>query len=713
MLVCLALGILGGIVYFVFGLPIYYSRSLIQVTILALPINSDSGKTDSTTPSPLSTMAVSLRNFQQKLQSDMIQKRVAIKLGVATAGDSPESIRQFALPRVDIGFADADHLGVAVYSPYPHVVREYSHVLIEEYENSEKEMREAYRKQAVETYVREMSGYEAKLDEHRNERLQYEKEKSLAELFIKQNSLAQVPKDIVLAKDRIRRMEEARDYLKTHGNEMDTVAKLSLLNAVRSEKPVEVGSVVREFNGSIQNVPPRPLPQPQDIVVGPPQVESLEPWQELEKQMRQIQGEISRKSQIFQAGNPAMLKLNTELSTIQDKLKAELDVAEQRFDVELATVTEKLRSLEAKLPEYNSVTAEYERKKEEYNILEQSQLNFKKALTDMRLNVAKLEYGAEHERVLMELSSVVSMRDTNPVSPNKSKLVLIAFGLGLALSLGIPSLLLFTDTTANRLEQMESQTGLKGLGIVPLSDSATLEDIFRAPVLDSNIPSFLLENFRIIRNNLTLSSSQPEGPRVIMVTSARPGEGKTSLAANLAWSFHTMGERTLLVDCDLRRGRVAIVTHTPNKEGLSGLLTDLPVSNGGIITTDCVGLDVVPRGPIVSGATELLCQQKFQDLISEWRSKYDRVILDTPPVLGLSETSGLQRVTDGVILVVRAHKTRSKDVADATDMLRRAGAHIFGFVLNAVDLSKIANHYNYYYYSSQYYEAMENPTVTA
>jgi Mrp family chromosome partitioning ATPase len=113
---------------------------------------------------------------------------------------------------------------------------------------------------------------------------------------------------------------------------------------------------------------------------------------------------------------------------------------------------------------------------------------------------------------------------------------------------------------------------------------------------------------------------------------------------------------------------------------------------------------VIPRGPVIAGTTEILCQKRFEDLMTLFREHYDRIIVDTPPVLGLSETNTLQRVCDGVVLVVRAEATSRKDVGDAVTMLKKAGAHFFGFVLNAVDLSKGSNYFNYYYYSAAYYD---------
>jgi len=707
MLVCAAIGVLCGLIYFAFGVPVYYSRSLVRVTVLALPVDSDSGKVDGTAPGSLAARTFALRAFQQQLLSDFMQMRVAQKLGVASPGDSAESIRQSALQKVEISFIDSDHLEIGVFSPVAHVVREYAKTLITEYESAEREIRQSFRQTALDAYLRELDQYRVKLDEHLKRRMDFEQSTSLAQVFIQQNSLTQVPKDIVLAKDRLARMHETRDYLLAHGEGMDTTAKISLLNSMHNEKPVEVGSVVRDpGSGAIETAPPQGV-KPLDVVVSPEMVESLQPWRELAKKQRQLQQELHRSEAVYQPGHAVMKNLGIELSAVEDKLKAELDVASQRFALEFTQLEDKLKSLEAKMPEYHEVTSKYERFRQDYDVMEKGQIDWNKAHAQMALNVAKLQFGADKERLHLDFAGMVSLRDENPVSPNKMKLTVIAVAMGLMLGVGIPTGLMFVDTTASHLHQLESKTGLKGIGVVPLTKSEMLEDIFHVPSPEVKPPSFVLETYRIIRNYICTHPGKHDQSQVIMVTSARPGEGKTLLAANLAWAFHTMGDRTLLVDCDLRRGRIAVLARMANATGMSRLLTGAAGEPEAIVNTGFAALDVIPCGPVIPGATELLCHKKFEALVAGWRTRYDRIIIDTPPVLGLGETSALQRVADGVIVVVRAHRTSTKDVAEATEMLRTSGAHLYGLVLNGVDMDKMANYYNYYYYSSDYYDSME------
>jgi capsular exopolysaccharide synthesis family protein len=214
-----------------------------------------------------------------------------------------------------------------------------------------------------------------------------------------------------------------------------------------------------------------------------------------------------------------------------------------------------------------------------------------------------------------------------------------------------------------------------------------------------------LENFRLIRSSIVLNQSPKGDARVIMVTSARPGEGKTTIAANIGWAFSSMGERTLIIDCDLRRGRLHKVSDVTNSPGLTDALTGKAETDVCIRKSAADQLWLFPRGPVVAGTTELLNTETFANILKDLRGKYDRIILDTPPVLGLSETSFLQSHAEGVVLVVRSDTTPRKDVEDAFHALSKLDAHFYGFVLNRVDFSKLANHYYYYYYSSSYYDS--------
>ena len=704
MVILFAIGMLLSIAYYVFGTPLYFSRSLVRVTFLGLPVHADSGKDDSANAN---SGAMVYRGLMQHLESGTMQLRVAQRLGYAGPEDAPETVRTEVLPLIRLEFVDADTLQVSVYSPYPEIVQKYTPTLIEVYDEMEAEVREEFRSKALATYLQELDEVRAKLDQQLKTRMGYEEDNSLAKLFLESNQLTSVPKDIIITKEQMRKMGEIRNQLQQGGEQMDTLAKLSLLSAFKLEKPTEVGSVVRDPAGTLSTLPAENSRATQ-LVVQPSMITEIEPWQKLEIRLREVKAEIERKSAMYRPGHDIMVALAREQVELEDKLRAELNVAMQRFEVEGARLGEKLKDLELKLPEYHKVTAEYERSRQDYQLREKGQLEWDKAHNQLATTIAKLQFGQDKDRLQMRFMAVETLRDKDPVSPSKFKLAIFGLALSLGLALGVPMLVHLFDTSASRIQQIEAATGVRGIGVIPLTSKFLIEQIFRSPVIDAKVPNFLLEAFRVIRSHILLNPNKTtKRSQVIMVTSARPSEGKSSMASNLAWAFYSMGERTLLVDCDLRRGRIGMITDTPTQIGMSNLLTGRATEMDAVMRTESDKLDVIPRGPIIAGSTDILCQATFLHMIEDWRTKYDRIILDTPPVLGLSETIGIQAAADGVLLVVRAHSTRFMDVTAAVENLKKAGAHIYGFVLNAVDLSKLTNHYYYYYYSPTYYEEFE------
>jgi capsular exopolysaccharide synthesis family protein len=198
---------------------------------------------------------------------------------------------------------------------------------------------------------------------------------------------------------------------------------------------------------------------------------------------------------------------------------------------------------------------------------------------------------------------------------------------------------------------------------------------------------------------------------VTMVTSAMPKEGKTVVSSNLAISFGQTGSRTLLMDTDLRRGRLHRLFGLRKSPGLSDFLMEKVPLEVAIRPSGKENVSILSAGEHVESGTELLGSSKFGDLMLQLRSSYERIIVDTPPVLGLSETSVLQSHMDGVLFVIWSGRTPIRNMKTAIDILSANGANFYGFILNRLDLNATTNYYQYYYYSSDYYHsyhALEN-----
>ena len=215
----------------------------------------------------------------------------------------------------------------------------------------------------------------------------------------------------------------------------------------------------------------------------------------------------------------------------------------------------------------------------------------------------------------------------------------------------------------------------------------------------------LIENFRVVRTNLLAMGTLSKTPHVTMVTSAMPKEGKTVVSSNLAISFSQTGSRTLLIDTDLRRGRLHRLFGLRKSPGLSDYLLGKASLEDVIRPSGKENLSILSAGQHVEAGTELIGSVIFNDLMARLRNEYDRIIMDTPPVLGLSETSVLQAHVDGVLFVIWSGRTPIRNMKTAIDILVANGANFYGFILNRLDLSSTTNYYQYYYYSSDYYHS--------
>ena len=334
-------------------------------------------------------------------------------------------------------------------------------------------------------------------------------------------------------------------------------------------------------------------------------------------------------------------------------------------------------------------------------------------LTQLKLIEQNYEsdlYAFDRDRIKLAYQRITQINE-NPVSPNRFGLLMYATILGLMLAIGVPFLIEYLDHTLSNLEEVEAAFQLRGLGIIPKLGNN--ED--QTSLLDRNSPkeSNLLENFRVIRTNLLSMGSVTKAPHVVIVTSAMPKEGKTFISSNLAMSFAQTGAKTLLIDTDLRRGRLHRLFGYRKQPGLSGVLLNQVTLDEAIRPTPVENLYMLSAGQHLDTGTELLGSQKFIDILGELRKRFERIVMDTPPVLGLSETSILQNHVDGVLFVIWSGQTPIKSVKAAIEILQSNGANFYGFVLNRLDLNAAANYYQYYYYSHDYYyhytpRALEN-----
>jgi len=228
------------------------------------------------------------------------------------------------------------------------------------------------------------------------------------------------------------------------------------------------------------------------------------------------------------------------------------------------------------------------------------------------------------------------------------------------------------------------------------------------PLLSSGVPPNFAEAFRALRTNVLFSSPE-KGCRVIVVTSSGPREGKTIVASNLAIGFAHLGQRVLLADGDLRRPRVHEVIGQEQEPGLSNAIVGDAKASDAVHLTDVSGLWVLTAGRVPPNAAELLGSQRFKELLASIRNQFDWVIIDSPPVMAVTDPNILASLADGVVFVVGAEMTSYRIARRAVEQLRRGRVVLAGGVLNRVQIERHGYYYSQYYRReyTEYYVAAE------
>ena len=212
-------------------------------------------------------------------------------------------------------------------------------------------------------------------------------------------------------------------------------------------------------------------------------------------------------------------------------------------------------------------------------------------------------------------------------------------------------------------------------------------------IVEKEPKSIAAESYRTLRTNIQYSSFDKEY-RVIVVTSSEPGEGKSTTSGNLALCMAQGNKKVILIDCDLRKPSLHKKFRVSNLVGLS----DVIVGKEGLSTAMQIynkNLALLTSGKIPPNPSEMLSSKVMEDLLETLKSKFDYIILDTPPVQAVTDSQVLSTKADGTILVIRSEKTKKESVQNAISLLKKVNANIIGTVLNGTDISR--NKYYYYY----------------
>jgi len=432
--------------------------------------------------------------------------------------------------------------------------------------------------------------------------------------------------------------------------------------------------------------------------------------QTLKSQEAKIIAEQSELGRKYGPIHPRMIQLNHELTATRAKIGTEMSQVIQAVKNEYYMAQAQEQKLKAALEAQKVDTQDMSDRGIQYRVLlrdvETTRALYENMLKSLKATTATENTPPTNIRIVYPATV-----PTGPASPRKMLNLLIAAIFGLVLGTSLAFGLEHLDTSLKTPEEVEHWLEIPNLAIIPHIEAGPLDDELGAPGLVTALDtqSIVSESYRSLRTSI-LFSTPVHAPQVLLVTSALPTEGKTLTAANLAIVMSKNEPKVLLVDADLRRPTLHQLFEVEQEPGLSNFLVgemeELPV-----VPTRVPHLFLVPCGHIPPNPSELLGSERMREFLAMAKDQFGRVILDSPPLMSVTDGAILASKADGVLLVVRAESAPRKAVMEARDRVLNLKAPLLGALLNDVPLKRDGYHYGYHYHYHSYYSSSDESST--
>jgi capsular exopolysaccharide synthesis family protein len=407
---------------------------------------------------------------------------------------------------------------------------------------------------------------------------------------------------------------------------------------------------------------------------------------------------VSELSKKYGPKHPKMITAKNELEGLKNKKYSELEKVVETIKNEYLLAEENERSLKGLVDQTRFEAERFGDKAIQLGML-QRKVDTNRFLYDALVKKMK-------ERDLTERNQAVNVWIIEkaefpkvPDKPNKKRNILLGIVLGLFGGIGLAFFFEYLDNTVKTPEDVEEKYNIPVISTIDLIKDKK-QTVVQTVMNDAS--SLIAESFKGMRTAVLLSSAD-DPPKILLVSSFTPGEGKSSVSASLAMSLAHAGKKVLLIDADMRRPVQHKNFNIENSAGLSSFLAGVSAENQIRVENPIENLYLITSGPIPPNPSELLSSKKLKDLLSNVSVDYDMIIIDTPPLASVTDPVILSKLVDGVILVTWAGKTTYEMLGKGLKQLREVDAPLIGVVLNRFNAKKSGYYYNYgdYYYSSE------------
>ncbi|MBU4268315.1 MAG: polysaccharide biosynthesis tyrosine autokinase [Acidobacteria bacterium] len=542
-----------------------------------------------------------------------------------------------------------------------------------------------------------------------NLEMKAESTKQAAEFLTAQ--IEEMRRNLAQKEQELQEYGKRKELYYIRGEDSTVVQKLSDLNSAYTAAQIErinKEAVFRELKG-------KPFDNYPDV-----RVNSL--IQGLKQEFSTRESEIKKKSQIFQESYPEMQRLRSQQEGLQKRINSEtadiarksLNQAEAEYQAALKKenyLMELLNQQKGSVVSSNADAIYYNSLKIEVqnmtNLLDFLTRKQKESMLSSRLD------GLQTSNIKIVDRAEIP---TRAFSPNKQRTLLLALMLGLGGGIFLIFALNYLDNTVKSPEEVEKLLHLPALGFIPAVGAKPGQSYYQhyysdrkkqqseqklkaVEFVNLNDPeSTFAEHYRNIRTSLLLSTPAAP-PKVMVVTSALPQEGKTVTVVNLAVAFTQLGKKVLIIDCDLRRPRLHKIFRIKNLAGVTSFLV------GRSRLEDILyrypnepNLHVIPSGPIPPNPVELIISKGLGEMMAKLRQHYDFIFIDAPPLMGISDAILLGEHADGLLLVAWGGKTPRKVIEKAKNEIEKYNVKLFGLILNKVNMRRFAYAYSSYNY---------------
>jgi len=436
---------------------------------------------------------------------------------------------------------------------------------------------------------------------------------------------------------------------------------------------------------------------------------------ELRKQLNDLSVTIAQLRVRFGAKHPKIAEIQEQMLTIKDQINTNQAMLEDKLKADYERAVRDETSLRAALDKAKGEASKQNQANIQFGLLQQDLKNAKSSYDDFlsRSNQANTQRAEAYNNVrLVEPAETPD----SPIGPRRFTVIALGLLLSLGLGVGLAWLMENMNTSVRNIEDVSRLTALPTLALIPtleqdaipigrkqeagLLEGIAAEDGAIAPAggvahtFMNDEFSSSAEAYRMLRTSVMLSTAG-HPPKTILITSGQPGDGKTTTVFNTAIAFTQLNAQVLVVDCDMRKPRMHKVVQVERGMGLSNFLSGSMPLDELIRPTSIKNLSFMSCGPVPPNPSELISSGKMRELLAIVGERFDYVLIDSPPVVSVTDPMILSTMVDGVILVAKSGKTRNEVLRRAYQDMASVGAKMLGVVLNGTGRSTQDYYYRY------------------